>query len=177
MGLDATWFRELRKRDDVIFDGDGEPTNVDNYVRPTVNGYFPGREGSLEHRGIYEYAAEGEAFHGAYSAYSRWREWLAKLAGYPPVVDPRFPFEHSNGAFQAEGGPFHEMIMFSDSEGVLGPEVCAKLAKDFAEWDERAKAEPQGDQRGVRDRTFYEVYRLWRLAFEEAANNGCVTFH
>lgn len=57
----------------------------------------------------------------------------------------------------------------SDCEGVIGPEVSAKLVKDFADFDERAKT------RG--GKYFYALYCDWRKAFEMAADGGAVSFH
>lgn len=181
MGLDATWYRGLKKRDDVIFDGDGEPTNVDSFVRPYVNDDFPLSAKGVEHRAIYEYVANGDAFSGAYSAYNRWRDWLAKLAGYPESEYEQFDKKWKSYAASAWNGlvdetaPFYYLVNFSDCEGVIGPAACAKLAKDFAEWDGRAQAaQDMGILRGL---GYYEVYLKWRHAFEQAADGGCVTFH
>ena len=41
---------------------------------------------------------------------------------------------------EKEGLPFVELINFSDCEGVIGPEVAAKLAKDFADYEFSASA-------------------------------------
>ena len=80
---------------------------------------------------------------------------------------------HDQGAWATDHGPFWEMIAFSDCEGVIGSSVSAKLAKDFAEWDERAKRHivVQGP-----DGWFYEKFCQWRQAYEMAANDGLVQF-
>lgn len=176
MGLDTTWYRGLKKREDVIFDGDGEPTNVDQFFRPYVNSEFPGREGGIEHKAIYEYEDAGEGIRRSYSGYNHWREWLAKLAGYPEQEFEEFGAKRKSHAASTwygpvNNGPFYELINFSDCEGVIGSEAAAKLAKDFAEWDERAKA---ADQVGGMN---YDLYQKWRHSFEQAAQNGAVDFH
>jgi hypothetical protein len=105
---------------------------------------------------------------GSYSGYNQWREQLAQLAG----VDDINKFWNQMGEAEEAGGrldvPFAELIAFSDCEGTLGPEVCARLAKDFAKFDERAS---QGDE------YFYDKYQEWRRAVEDAAQNGFISFH
>ncbi|MEN9870269.1 MAG: hypothetical protein RLZZ171_1257, partial [Cyanobacteriota bacterium] len=70
-------------------------------------------------------------------------------------------------------GPFVELINFSDCEGVIGSSLSAKLAKDFADFNDRAKktaAEYRGDW-------FYSLHQKWQEAFELAAQNGAISFH
>ena len=173
MGLDTSWYRGLKKRDDVIFDGEGEPTNVDDYCRPYVNSYFPKQADNIEDRAIYEYETSGDdGWHGGYGRYSGWRNWLAKIAGYPEGTYEQYGKDwpsHCVECWNGKKGPFSELINFSDCEGVIGPKTSAKLAKDFARFDDKAKAD--GDEYQ------YAAYCSFRKAFEEAANNGCVSFH
>ncbi|MDS0858139.1 hypothetical protein NUV25_10505 [Burkholderia pseudomultivorans] len=49
------------------------------------------------------------------------------------------------------------------------------MAKDFAEFDERAKTHI-ADPANRLVSSFYEKYREWRKAFEMAAQNGVVRF-
>ena len=72
----------------------------------------------------------------------------------------------------AQGRPFFELIHFSDCEGIIGPKISAKLAKDFA--DNQAKADVY---RVDEASWFREKYSDWRRAFEMAADNGAVEFH
>jgi hypothetical protein len=178
MGLDATAYRQLKKID-CVFDSSGEPINpetrepIEEYFRAYLNSDFPGRADDLEDSGIYSYVDADEAYSGGYGRYNGWREALAKLAGYPTVPVDRYKtgnveHRHDYAAWQREEGPFWELICFSDCEGVIGATVSAKLAKDFAEFDERAKA--VGD-------SFYETYQVWRNAFEMASDGGAVAFH
>ncbi|WP_063894809.1 hypothetical protein [Burkholderia ubonensis] len=177
MGLDATAYRQIKKID-CVFDASGEPIDpatrehieVD-YLRVYVNPDFPGRADDLEDRAVYSYEDAGDAFSGGYGRYNFWREQLAKLAGYQAVpVDRlgtgRAELRHDESAWNADNGPFWELICFSDCEGVIGAAVSAKLAQDFARFDEQAKV----------DEAFYAVYSQWRKAFEMAAQNGCVVF-
>lgn len=75
---------------------------------------------------------------------------------------------HAAGAWQAEGGPFWELIHFADNEGTIGPATAAKLAKDFAEF--QAEADKLEDD--VEARWFREKYADWRKAFEVAARKS-----
>ncbi|MBU9468625.1 hypothetical protein LGM75_24725 [Burkholderia multivorans] len=178
MGLDATAYRQIKKID-CVFDEGGEPIDPNtrepiecDYLRAYINPDFPGRADDLEDRAIYSYEDADEAFSGGYGRYSMWREMLAKLAGYQPIFVDRFgtgrtELRHDEAAWRATSGPFWELICFSDCEGVIGAAVSAKLAQDFAQFDEQAKA----------DESFYAIYSKWRAAFEMAAQNGCVQFH
>ncbi|KGS34477.1 hypothetical protein X962_2021 [Burkholderia pseudomallei MSHR7343] len=178
MGLDATAYRQIKKID-CVFDADGEPIDPitrgaieTDYLRVYVNPDFPGRADDLENRAIYSYQDADEAFSGGYGRYSMWREMLAKLAGYQPISVDRFgtgrtELRHDEAAWRATSGPFWELICFSDCDGVIGSTVSAKLAQDFAQFDELAKA----------NESFYVIYSQWRAAFEMAAQNGCVCFH
>ena len=73
---------------------------------------------------------------------------------------------------QKEGLPFVELIDFSDCEGVIGPKVAAKLAKDFADYEFMASAFAAESN----DDFFLALYREWRRAFEWAADGGMIYF-
>lgn len=179
MGLDITAYRQLKKMD-AVFDEDGDPINpvtripFDRCTQFRVNGDFPGRNGSVEHRAVYAY----EEFHsfraGSYGSYNAWRDELAKLAGYPAVPVDRYKtgsvqMRHDQGAWDSDGGHLFELICFSDCEGVIGPETSAKLAKDFADLQSKIDAHP--------DEYFRGRCAEWRKAFEMAADGGAVDFH
>ena len=121
---------------------------------------------------IYEDAVSFKA--GSYGGYSQWREWLAELVGYEPTaVSEGYRagiVSRTQACFEGATGPFSELIGFSDCEGTIGPIVSEKLAKDFAEWDERAKA-------AVGETYNYKKYKEWREAFELAQHGGAVAFH
>lgn len=182
MGLDITAYRRVTKLD-VNFDEDGEAIDkdtgepVDYDVRAYANPHFPGREEGAENRAAYT-AQESMGFRaGSYSGYNAWRNELAKLAGYPETPFESFGnvrMRHDAGAWVAGSGPFWELINFSDCEGTIGPVVSSKLAKDFSEWDERAK---QHDEDAGLNGGLYERFQEWRQAFEMAADGGLVDFH
>ncbi len=50
---------------------------------------------------------------------------------------------------------------------MLGPAVAVKLARDFAAFRERAEAVGG---------SFFELYEVWRRAFELTAGNGALRF-
>jgi hypothetical protein len=181
MGLDITAYSKLQKLD-VLFDAAGEPADPQTrepldyaYTKVHVNHDFPGRAEPLEDKACYSYENSMGFRAGSYGGYNGWREQLATLAEYPAVSYAPYHPDHATmrrdaAAWQgkADGMPFVELVNFSDCEGVIGSLVAAKLAKDFAEWDERAKAIGGG---------FYDRYTHWRQAFEMAADGGCVDFH
>lgn len=177
MGLDITAYRKLTKLD-AVFDGDGEPIDpttrepLDYSLRPYVNHDFPGREGSIESGAVYS-AEDSAGLHaGSYGGYSRWREQLAQLAGWPAGEYEQYGRtyqSHCVPCWNGKVGPFSELINFSDCEGVIGAEVSAKLAKDFEAFQEIADAHE--------DEHFRTKYAEWRSAFEMAADGGAVEFH
>lgn len=174
MGLDITAYRGLKKLD-VLFNAHGEPVDpvtrepVDNYLWARVVDY-PLQAVGLEDGAVYSYADAEHVFSRGYIGYGVWREALAKMTGYPAVyadfLTPKY--QHAAACWQGAMGPFCELINFSDCEGVIGPTVAAKLAKDFAEWDERAKS--------VDAPRFYEGYCAIRRGLEIAADGGAVRF-
>lgn len=179
MGLDITAYSGLTKID-CVFDADGEPIDpqtresIDYDFRAYLNPDFPGRADDIEHHAVYT-AEDAFGLHaGSYSGYNGWRNSLAELAGYPAAPVDRYntgnvQMRHDQGAWNADGGPFWELINFSDCEGVIGSAVSAKLASDFAAFQEKADAH--------HNEYFREKYAGWRKAFEMAANKGAVSFH
>lgn len=165
MGLDITAYRKLTA---VRPRPAGDETGYDEgliWLPPQHAAQFKGREAGIRLDHWYRDAGPDNVFGfraGSYSGYNRWREWLAALAGHG---SPETVWRTPNAP-----GPFVELINFSDCEGTIGPVVAAKLAKDFAEWGERAKA---NDAEGYN----YIQYCEWRKAFEMAADHGAVAFH
>lgn len=176
MGLGVTSYKGLKKLD-VLFDGDEEPVDpvsrepIDTYVRFYINGDFPGREEGIEHKGVYAFEdCESEIGMG-YGPYNHWREQLAKLAGYAPMPHSRYGQTEmlcAEACWRGATGPFSELINFTDCDGVIGPVVSAKLAKDFSDFA------PAAEQVGGE---FAQYYGLFKSAFEMAAQNGAVRFH
>ena len=168
MGLDITAYGNLVVApSDVELDeyaypkGDNYWKLTDNTVKSTEE-EFPGRTAGLT-PAIYSVGQTHRFRAGSYGGYNEWRNWLARLAGFKSAKE----VWDTNPAT----GPFIELINFADNEGVIGPLVSAKLAKDFSEY------EPEAEQRDAGQLFYLKLYREWRKAFELAANNGAVEFH
>lgn len=174
MGLDITAYCFLEKID-CVFNADGEPINpktreyIASYFKPFHNSDFPGRADDIEVGAVYSYRKSMRFRAGSYGGYNRWREELAKLVGYPLTEREshgQIMKEHAAGAWQADSGPFWELINFSDCEGIIGSATSAKLAKDFAsftslQWSSSSKADAAAN---------------FRAAFEIASQKGAVKF-
>ena len=155
-----------------------KPIKCDDYpdcdhLRPIVLSNFSGRSDGLDAEKCYEAVESEHCASFSYGGYSVWRDRLAELAGYEPVRDSEYGMEYAAGAWASTGGPFWELINFADNEGTIGGEVCTKLVKDFAEYDERAKAVDDLYHPSY----FYEKYSQVRRAFELGARSGAVDFH
>ena len=179
MGLDISAYSKLSQIE-CVFDAGGEPIHpqthepLDYDLLASVCTGFPGREGQIKDGAIYRAESSLGFRAGSYSGYNQWRNELAKLAGFPAKPVDRYSTgdiqqRHDQGAWDADAGPFWELINFSDCEGVIGAEVAAKLAKDFADHQEKADAHA--------GKYFQQSYNDWRKAFEMAANDGAVDFH
>ena len=177
MGLDVTAYRKIAKVD-AVFDQHGEPIDpitreeIEDVVRLYVNPDFPGRAGGIESGAVYRFEGYLHVSAGSYGYYNAWRNEVAKLAGWPQGSYEQYGKtwpSYAASTWDADSGPFYELICFSDCEGTLGPDVCMKLARDFAEHQEKADAHP--------DERFRAKYAEWRAAFDFAASTGAMNFH
>lgn len=146
------------------------PTETDDgeYCGDRDNHHFidGGRLGSLLIHRCYDSTGKDMHFRaGSYSGYGEWRNALSEVAVGVPA-DRVWNQKDKYSLF-----PFYELIDFSDCEGVIGPEVAHKLAKDFRIQREtvRPRLVEKGDGYG-------ELYDLWQAAFELAAGEGMVMF-
>lgn len=162
MGLDITAYRNAKKTEGVELDSNGYPKDYDRFDLVSENDIeyteenFPGRTEGVT-TGVYE-PEESFGFRaGSYGGYNSWRNQLAQIAGFRDATDVWDNHRE---------GPFVELINFSDCEGIIGPKVSAKLAKDFAD---------HADKAGYG--YFRDKYDEWRKAFEMAADGGYVDFH
>ena len=147
MGLDISYCDSLTYVGPLSAEYDGDGLWLHNPDVPAHgDGIAPG---------IYRAGSEQHFRAGSYSGYNWWRANLRRLA--------------------VGGNTFGELINFSDCEGFIGPKTSAKLAKDFADWAERAEAfaATLGEESGY----WLARYREWRRAFEAAARGGVVKFH
>lgn len=171
MGLDITAYSKLVEAPDAERDSDGELVDYDNHTTFYSNEAFPGRTQGLTEGMAYRTDGECSGLSTGYGTYNAWREELAKLAGYPVEMREQYGRQvesYCAACWGGDQGPFAEQINFSDCEGTIGPVVSAKLAKDYAEFAE--KAEAVGGY-------FWEKYQEWRVAFDLGADSGAVSFH
>lgn len=161
MGLDVIAARRVARIGDL-----NDPALEDRW-RSTVRLYpepsFTARADGLE-PGVYERADHMGFRAGSYRSYNYYRDQLARFAFNVPAEAVWRDRE------RYEGKPFYEQIDFSDCEGVIGPATSAKLARDYADWDEGARKEWGTDSEQ------YRLYTLWRRAFEMAADAGAVQY-
>jgi hypothetical protein len=167
MGLDIVAFRKLRPAPDAALDENGYPVDDEKYWRPgrameLSEKHFPGRGHGIEPGITYTFEEQVVFGAGSYTTYHNWREQLARLGNLT-----RTPPDDIEAPWRPIGGTFWELCDFADNTGVIGPAVCAKLAKDFR--DNHAKAE-------VINGGFYLLYLDWTDAFELAADGGALSF-
>lgn len=125
--------------------------------------YYADRAAPIIENGVYKINGEEFDFRaGSYTGYNIWREQLSFMA---TGLNPRTIW---NNPARYAGVPFFELINFSDSEGIIGSVVAAKLAVDFAAHQDKADRHP--------DDYFRKKYAAWRKAFELAADGGMVSF-
>ena len=113
---------------------------------------------------------------GSYSGYGAWREQLAQLAGYEPIPytksygDKKEFMSYSAAAWKSKGGPFWELINFSDCEGYIGSVDAAKLYKDFLDYANKAKKLFKDDP------YFIQRYNSWKKVMKIVSKGGLVRF-
>lgn len=138
MGIAITVYLNLVEVNPVhsAYDEDSE-LNDDKYVEFYDNPDFPGRISPFKGRPVvYEYSKSSDiSISMPYSTYNAWREQLAMIAGYTPVLCPdRNRLRHDAAVWAAGSGPFYELINFSDCEGTIGTDVAKKLVGDFVKY-------------------------------------------
>ncbi|WP_155420373.1 hypothetical protein [Burkholderia cepacia] len=169
-GLDVTAYSGLKRVEFPTLSSDGEPQGKNQVILSPVD--FPERFRGLESGKVYQFDSSFDFRAGSYSGYNAWRNELAKLAGYQPSASTRnnvVESRYDETVWKLDHGPFWELINFSDAEGVIGPEVCRKVYRDFVQYRDQAAKVP--------DAYFYESYGDWMKAFEMCADNGAIVFH
>ena len=199
MGLDISYYGNVKRiPDEKVPEGveafnqayeDWENSRDGNtylyYIHPDRS-YFGEHMKGLE-PGWYEVPREGGGYlrAGSYSGYNSWRNDLALAAGYEGGAEEVWG-TMSDQLYKPDSPPFLELINFSDSEGVIGPDVSKKLYNDFVNYENTIKQEvdkwflkihPEKAY-GVDDtKWFLSKYEEWKKAFETASNGGFVSFH
>jgi hypothetical protein len=169
MGLDISYYSKI----DFASTLERDDAEVYLYRNDMVFGQSDGiKNGAYDSYGEY-----GSFRAGSYSGYNSWRRSLAELVGYDydQVIESVQRSIRRNESLNKVLGereeaevriPFVELLFFSDCEGFIGPNTSAKLAKDFAEWEEKAKGND----------FLYGRYQEWKKAFDTASDGGCVVF-
>lgn len=85
-------------------------------------------------------------------------EWVAQVAG---ALEDKEKYPETDGR-----GPFWELVRFGLRGVTFGPVVCAKLVRDFDEWEHVAKA--HGNE------AFYSLYCCLRECFAYPNGKGMV---
>lgn len=168
MGVDITGYRDAEPWDEItnenfeereceFFDNGGIHVYTIECFRDRLDG---AKEGYYKSSG----SVEGPSL--SYGGYGAWRRALCEAFLFVPIETA---WERSD---VYDGKPFYELINFADNEGAIGSETSAKLAKDFAEHQEKADALWGEETMGWNIKT----YNLFRQACEAAANSGFVVF-
>lgn len=179
MGLDISAYENLQfALPGEGMDEDGDIDYSNGFFKLYINKDFYARAAGIPDGTICSGYENHHSFRaGSYSGYGSWRNMLAELAAYPLAEEEQGSragrATHQAGAWQTDEGPFWELINFSDCEGCIGPQVSAKLADDFMQWHEKAKAFSEAKD----DSYFLQKYEDFALAFKMASNNGAVSFH
>lgn len=168
----------VEPRDDV----DGSVVQFD-VNRPAFADRAPG----IVPGGWYRYTDSFDFPAGSYSWFGLFRDALSRLIG--ASSHPAFLEDAARYAEQ----PFFELLNFSDDKGTIGADVCAKLARDFAEnkfsfrrridtlaqlTSEHMRKDGNWDAMEVSDiaRDFVELYDNFLRAFQIGADSGAVKF-
>ena len=173
MGLDITAYRNLTPATEEVEMEDGYPVDYQTFWKPGPSmkwseSVFPGRGKGVSHSTIYTFSNTFGFRAGSYGGYNHWRDLLSQLAGYGSAEEA--------WSKEDQSGPFMELIHFAGNEGVIGPVISAKLAKDFADFESRAKVfSATLDQYDAQN--FITRYYDWKKAFEMASDGGAVCFH
>jgi hypothetical protein len=136
-----------------------DPRAVHDGLTFAVHPWFSRHADGVDARLVYRACRQFEFDAGAFSRHVGWLETLARLIG----IESLDLFWRS-----PQPGPFAELLNFTDGDATIGPSMCAKLGRDFAQWAHLAARH--------QNRQFRLKYALWRHAFETGASDGCVSF-
>jgi hypothetical protein len=162
MGLDATGYKNTKLIEIADVDTFEEKYSDGNFAWALINPEFGGWEDQVKDKGVYSYD-DAESVSIGYGTHRWFRDMLARIGC---ATTAEAIWENPD---KYESSPFYRLIDFSDCEGIIGAKHCAKLAKDFADFQHATD--------GVQDERFKRYYKEWRIVFETAAQNGFVDFH
>ena len=166
MGLDITAVSEAKLCGQPLGEHDGHWK--EGHVYAWVNEAFPDRNGAFKN-GCYVVKDQFGFRAGSYSGYNYFREILSEaVLGVSPEVVWKEPAKYQDSAF-------YELINFADNEGILGTEVCCKLAGDFAA--NRLTFVEYVEVNVADSDYFITKYEEWTKAVDLACCNGFIQFH
>ncbi|SAL80495.1 hypothetical protein AWB68_05870 [Caballeronia choica] len=141
---------------DGKFDADFWAKSLDNVAEVIGHPDCPRITEGLEVGGAYQFQEE-HLFSVAKKGgdFARCMEQLADMVGY-----------HWQMAGADGPGPFRDLFRHPGQFGTIGPVASARLAADFAHWDECART--------LGKRSFYAWYTLMRRMFDYAKTDGGV---
>lgn len=179
MGLDISVYTNVKmveSPEDVeciyewIDEQEGNLTHL--FANPSFPNHF-------EESGAYSYESRKSVLSRSYSGWGNLRDVLAKAAGYSTITEQecwerQWDFEHTKTrpyqwkAFSVSEGPLHELINFSDCEGVIKHAYCIKIYDDLVNHIDTEKL----DECGLR--SYHQLVEGFKFAAE---NQGVVDFH
>jgi hypothetical protein len=170
-GLDVTAYEGLSIVKSPKLTVDGIPQSPNEVMLSPVE--FEERFAGLQSGKVYKYQTSFDFRAGSYSGYNYWRNELAKLAGYEQtsytLFNGKTELRYDATVWKAKKGPFWELIDFSDAEGVIGPNACKRIYKDFLQYETAASKHP--------DEYFRSAYSDWKKAFSMCSKKGAIVFH
>lgn len=162
MGLDISYYKlvkEIPRKEDDDLHYENDEIIIEKQP-------FKLQLGTLKEESVYEMDYIDSFASGSYGGYNGWRNRLYSLVysgniddyweKTSNIIDEKYTKKLETNI---ETMPFLELINFSDCEGIIGPEICEKLSKDFQEYDELMKD-------GM-DSYDYELYCDFKNAFNE----------
>lgn len=117
------------------------------------------------------------AFHGAYSAFNRFRQAVCKAMGgsFPPHDNPKLDAESwyvGEGYSEKSHPGLFEFLAHSDCDGYITPGKCRKIAEEMALLLPALDAMGDGGGHIARDGGFGRVARTFIAGCELAAKEG-----
>lgn len=178
MGLDVTAYRKIERVADWPADAEG----IDDFAEyvPRQGYVWQGRTVTSVHPvyvpgdfpehhsltpGVYAYAESMDWGAGSYSGYNLWRDWLSRAALGVPAERV---WGRNFARFRNRGVAW--LVNFSDCEGFIGAEVCARILADIRAHEATIRSRAD-------DAARLERLNTWLAGLEMAADGGMLRFH